>query len=70
MQVGDIETDPDGSEWVIVSLGGAVIKPSRLRRNSLAHHIHAQSSPTLAASLEKEVDESAATSEKSPDPAG
>ena len=69
MQVGDVETDPDGSEWVIISPGG-VFKASRVRRNSLAHHVHAESSAVIAASLEKEVDESAATSEKSPDPAG
>lgn len=68
MEIGDIQTDPDGSEWVIISVGGA-FKPSRVRRNSLAHHIHAKSDSKIAVSLQEEVDGSATTSENRPDTA-
>jgi hypothetical protein len=55
VEVGDVEKDPDGSEWVIISPGG-ILRASRVRRYSLAHRIHAESSPVIAASLKEDVD--------------
>lgn len=48
VEVGDVVTDQFG-EWVIISIHEGRI--SRVRRNSLAHKIHAQSSSIIAKSL-------------------
>ena len=48
LKIGDIQTDSDKSEWIIVAITNT--KPSRVRRNSLAHKVHAQSSPDIAKS--------------------
>lgn len=51
-KVGEIQIDNDGSEWVIIGIGHMGI--SRVKRNSLAHRVHAQSSPEIAKSYTKE----------------
>lgn len=51
-EVGDIQKDANGSEWVIVSVHR--LGPSRVLRNSLAHKIHARSSEVIARSLQGE----------------
>ena len=48
-EVGDIQTDPDGSEWIVIFIPHRNI--SRVRRYSLAHQIHAQNSEVIAKSL-------------------
>lgn len=47
-KAGDIQIDEDGSEWVVI--GATRVGISRVRRNSLAHRVHAQSSPEIARS--------------------
>lgn len=47
--IGDIQIDNDKTEWVVVGIGHMGV--SRVRRNSLAHQTHAQSSPKIAESL-------------------
>lgn len=69
MKVGDIQTDIDNSEWVVVSITGRD-RVSRVRRNSLAHRVHAERSAIIAQSLDKEVDGPITTaSENRPDTA-
>lgn len=51
-KIGDIQIDSDKSEWVIIGITHTGV--SRVRRNSLAHKIHAQDSPEIAKSLSKE----------------
>jgi hypothetical protein len=51
-ELGDIQTDPDGSEWVVV--GVTTRSLSRVRRYSLAHEVHAQGSPRVAESLKRD----------------
>jgi hypothetical protein len=72
MEIGEVQTDLDDSEWVVIgiSFANGQQRASRVRRNSLAHHVHAESSPRIAQSLDKEVDETATTSEDRPDTAG
>lgn len=48
-KVGDIQVDKNESEWVVVGICHLGI--SRVKRDSLAHEIHAQSSPEIAKSL-------------------
>lgn len=48
-KIGDIQTDSNGIEWIVV--GNSHTGISRVKRNSLAHTIHAQSSPDIAKSL-------------------
>jgi hypothetical protein len=55
-KLGDIQIDKDGSEWVVV--GVTTRSVSRVRRYSLAHHVHAEGSPTIAESLKVEDDAS------------
>jgi len=50
-KVGDIQTDVDKSEWVVIGVSSKLHPPSRVRRNSLAHRVHAQSSSEIAKSL-------------------
>lgn len=45
---GDIQIDNDKSEWIVVSATPMAF--SRIKRNSLAHKVHAQSSPDIAKS--------------------
>lgn len=52
-KVGDVQTDIDGSEWVVISVFGRN-RTSRVKRNSLAHYIHAEVSPIIAESFERE----------------
>lgn len=47
-KIGDIQIDKDKSEWVIISATPVGI--SRVKRNSLAHKVHAESSPDIAKS--------------------
>lgn len=49
--IGDIVIDNDNTEWVIVGISHTGL--SRVRRNSLAHEIHAQGSPEIAKTLIK-----------------
>lgn len=56
LRVGDVQIDRDKhgkilSEWVIIEVFPHR-SPSRVRRNSLAHHIHAEGTPILAESLQ------------------
>lgn len=46
LKVGDIQTDNNGSEWVIVGISNTGY--SRVKRNSLAHLIHSSYSPEIA----------------------
>lgn len=48
-KIGDIQTDTDKTEWVVVGVGHLGL--SRVRRNSLAHRVHAQRSEDIAKSL-------------------
>ena len=48
-KVGDIQVDKDGSEWVVIGVGHTGL--SRIRRNSMAHIIHARRSQEIAKSL-------------------
>ncbi len=69
MEVGDLQVDPDGSEWVVIGiyhLNGQE-KASRVRRNSDAHRVHASvaANPKIGESL----DAVASTSEERPDAA-
>lgn len=50
LKIGDMQIDPDKSEWIIISVYGNRI--SRVRRYSLAHHIHADGDPEIAKSLQ------------------
>lgn len=54
-KVGDVQIDRDG-EWVIVSPSNGRLGPSRVRRNSLAHHVHADGNEAIAKSLDKDED--------------
>lgn len=63
MEIGDIETDPDGSEWIVISVVGRG-RVGRVRRNSLAHQKFAERSPKFAESLGD--DESTGISETAP----
>lgn len=54
LKIGDIETDPDGSEWVIIEVF-TNRKPSRVRKDSLAHRVHAENYFELAKSLKENV---------------
>lgn len=58
IEVGDIQIDEDDSEWVVVSISmlNGQQRASRVRRGSLAHHIHAELSLVIAESLDKEED--------------
>jgi hypothetical protein len=47
-KVGDIQIDNNKSEWVVVGVTHSGV--SRVKRNSLAHQIHAQSSIDIAKS--------------------
>lgn len=49
LAIGDVQTDRDKTEWVIVGITHAGL--SRVRRNSLAHYIHAQHSPEIAKAI-------------------
>jgi hypothetical protein len=56
-KVGSIQIEADKSEWVIVGTSNSGV--SRVRRNSLAHKVHAESSPVIALSyIKKEEDSS------------
>ena len=68
MKVGDIQIDDNRTEWIVVGIFGRGLT-NRVRRNSLAHRVHAQLSPEIAKSLAEEVDGSATTSEGRPDTA-
>jgi len=48
-QIGDIQMDSNNQEWIIVAITHAGL--SRVKRNSLAHLIHATYSPEVAKSL-------------------
>lgn len=50
MEVGDLQTDPDGTQWVVIAVYGRG-RVSRVKRNSLAHEIYASRSPTFAGSI-------------------
>ena len=54
-KVGDIQIDKDRSEWIVIGVNRVGV--SRVRRNSLAHRVHAQSSPEIAQSY-KEMNDS------------
>ena len=54
-QVGDIVTDHDGSEWVILEAYPRR-QDSRVRRNSLAHQVLARNSAVIRKSLTEEPD--------------
>lgn len=49
LKIGDIQTDKDESEWVIVAITHSGV--SRVRKDSLAHRVHAKVSPEIAKSL-------------------
>lgn len=49
MKIGDIQIDNNQTEWVIVGITHTGV--SRVKRNSLAHYVHAQRSPEIAKSL-------------------
>lgn len=49
-EAGDIQVDPDGSEWVIIAVYGRDLC-TRIRRDSLAHHVFAKDLPVFAKSL-------------------
>lgn len=46
---GDIEIDENKVEWVIIAINYSGV--SRVRRNSLAHRVHAKTSPEIAKTL-------------------
>lgn len=48
-KVGDIQVDNIGMEWVVV--GVTTLGISRVRRNSMAHIIHARRSAEIAKTL-------------------
>jgi hypothetical protein len=48
-EIGDIQVDLNGSEWVVV--GTTTRSVSRVRRYSLAHQVHSEGSPRIAESL-------------------
>lgn len=48
-KVGDIQTDRNNSEWVIIGITHSGL--SRVRRNSLAHQVHALDMPEIAESI-------------------
>lgn len=50
-RIGDIQTDPDGTEWIIVGTTQTTV--SRVKRYSIAHEVHARSSEIVAKSLKK-----------------
>lgn len=52
VKIGDIQVDSDKSEWVVIGVTHTGI--SRVRKNSLAHIVHAKMSPEIAKSLDKE----------------
>ena len=49
-EAGDIQVDPDGSEWVIIAVYGRGLF-TRIRRDSLAHQVFAKDIPVFAKSL-------------------
>lgn len=51
IKIGDVQIDKDKSEWVVIGVNHSGI--SRVRKNSLAHQVHAESSPDIAKSLNK-----------------
>ena len=52
IKIGDIQVDEeDKSEWIIIGINHSGI--SRVKRNSLAHKIHAEVSPEIAKSLQR-----------------
>jgi hypothetical protein len=51
-EIGDIQIDGNGNEWVVV--GVTTRSTSRVRRYSLAHQVHAEGSAIIAESLTKE----------------
>jgi hypothetical protein len=51
VKIGDIQVDSDKSEWVVIGVNHSGI--SRVRKNSLAHKIHAEVSPDIAKSLKE-----------------
>ena len=48
-KVGDIQIDDDKTEWVVIGITHNGV--SRVKRLSLAHYVHAQSSPVIAKSF-------------------
>ncbi len=48
-KIGDIQIDANGSEWVLV--GVAYLGSLLVKRNSLAHRVHAEYSTAVAKSL-------------------
>jgi hypothetical protein len=48
-QVGDIQVDKNSLEWIVVGVTHTGV--SRVRRNSLAHKVHAKRSPEIAKTL-------------------
>lgn len=50
-KIGDIQIDDNKSEWIVIGISHTGV--SRVRRNSLAHEIHAQGSPEIAKTLTK-----------------
>jgi hypothetical protein len=52
-KVGDIQVDHDKSEWVVVAVAGRN-RVSRVKRNSLAHYLHAEVSSEIASSYQAE----------------
>lgn len=48
-QVGNIQMDSNNQEWVIVAITHAGL--SRVKRNSIAHLVHAKYSPEIAKSV-------------------
>jgi hypothetical protein len=69
MEVGDLQVDPDGSEWVVIGIFhiNGQERASRVRRNSDAHRVHASvaATPKIAESLNA----ATSTSEDRPDAA-
>jgi hypothetical protein len=52
---GDIQIDADKSEWIVI--GATNLGVSRVKRNSLAHKVHAESSPAIAKSFSHHAEE-------------
>ena len=50
LKQGSLVRERDSSEWIIVSIHGKLI--SRVKRNSLAHIVHGQSSPVMRETLQ------------------
>lgn len=49
IKIGDIQIDSNKTEWVVIAVNHSGI--SRVKRNSLAHKIHAEGMPAIAKSL-------------------